>query len=123
MPIWNTIKDEIERAGRAANSAIDEGKLRLTLMRARQTADRAAQQLGYAVFKAKGEGHDLASDDYNRHASELAAAEAEIARTETLLKEAAADRGCKKPDVPASESASESKPDAQPAEPKSGAES
>ena len=123
MPIWNTIKDEIERAGRAANSAIDEGKLRLTLMRARQTADRAAQQLGYAVFKAKADGHDLAPDDYNRHASELAAAEAEIARTETLLKEAAADRGGKNSEASTPDSTAQPAPDAAPAEPKSGAES
>jgi hypothetical protein len=103
VAIWNTIKDEFERAGRAANSAFDEGKLRLTMMRARQTADRAAQRLGYAVYRAKTRGEDLAIDLYNRHASELAAAEAEIARLETLIKEAAAHRAGAKPaaDAPA----------------------
>ncbi len=89
MPIWNKIKDEVERAGRAAHSAIDEGKLRLDLMRARQAADRSARKLGYATYKAKAAGNELADDVYNRHASELSAAEAEIARIETLLKEAA----------------------------------
>ncbi len=92
MPIWNKIKDEVERAGRAAHSAIDEGKLRLDLLRARQSADRSAQRLGYATYKAKAEGKELADDVYQRHASELSAAEAEIARLETLLKEAAARR-------------------------------
>jgi hypothetical protein len=93
VPIWNRIKDEVERAGRAAHSAIDEGKLRLDLLRARQSADRSAQRLGYAIFRAKTDGKPLADDVYNRHASELTAAEAEIARIETLLKEAAARRG------------------------------
>ncbi len=97
MPIWNKIKDEVERAGRAANSAIDEGKLRLTLLRARQTADHAAERLGYALFRAKQKGEELTADLYNRHASELSAAEAEIARLETLLTEAAARRGPAKP--------------------------
>ena len=92
MPIWNKIKDEVERAGRAAHSAIDEGKLRLDLMRARQAADRSAQRLGYATFKARTEGTTLADEVYNRHASELSAAEAEFARIETLLKEAASRR-------------------------------
>ncbi|MGH7670156.1 MAG: hypothetical protein ACRENQ_11760 [Gemmatimonadaceae bacterium] len=93
MPIWNKLKDEVERAGRAAHSAIDEGKLRLDLMRARQSADRSARRLGYATYKAKTAGHELSDDVYNRHASELSTAEAEIARIETLLKEAATRRG------------------------------
>ncbi len=88
MPIWNKIKDEVGRASRAATSAIDEGKLRLDLMRARQSADRSAQRLGYAAFKAREAGQELADDVYKRHACELSAAEAEIARIETLLKEA-----------------------------------
>jgi hypothetical protein len=102
VPIWNRIKDEMERAGRAAHSAIDEGKLRLDLMRARQSADRCAKHLGYAVYKAKSAGQDLAEDVYNRHASDLKAAEAEIARLKTLLDEAAAHRtGAPAPDASA----------------------
>ncbi len=92
MPIWDRLKDEFERAGRAATSAIDEGKLRLDLLRARQNADHAAERLGYALFKAKEAGFELSADDYSRHASELSAAQAEIARLETLLKEAASRR-------------------------------
>ena len=80
MPIWNKIKDEVERAGRAAHSAIDEGKLRLDLMRARQAADRSARKLGYATYRAKAAGNELADDVYKRHAGELSAAEAEIGR-------------------------------------------
>ena len=116
MPIWNRIKDEVERAGRAAHSAIDEGKLRLDLLRSRQAADRSAQRLGYAIFKAKSEGKELAEDVYSRHANELSAAEAEIARIETLLKEAAARRTGgesarpEQPTPPAYSTTSESEP-------------
>ncbi|HET7631092.1 MAG TPA: hypothetical protein VFK16_02120 [Gemmatimonadaceae bacterium] len=92
MPIWKSLKDEFGKAGRAAGSALDEGKLRLTLMRARQVADRSAQQLGYAVYRAKARGAELAVEEYDRHATALGAAEAEVARLESLLKEAAAGR-------------------------------
>ena len=112
MPIWNRIRDEVERATRAAHSAIDEGKLRLDLMRARQAADRAAQRLGYAVFKARKDGGEIAPDVYNRHASELASSQAEIARLETLLKEAAARRSPSTPgqEPPAEPAAAEPAP-------------
>ena len=35
MALWNKLKDELNRAGRAAQEALDEGKLRLDLMRTR----------------------------------------------------------------------------------------
>lgn len=111
MPIWDRLKDEFERAGRAASSAIDEGKLRLDLMRARQNSDRAAERLGYALFKAKEAGFELSADDYNRHASELSAAQAEITRLETLLKEAASRRGSGAPESAAEDGAAEEKPE------------
>ena len=49
MAIWNTLKGELDKAGRAAQSAIDEGKLRLEQHRAKQRAEAAAASLGYAV--------------------------------------------------------------------------
>ena len=45
MALWNKLKDELGRAGRAAQEAIDEGKLRLDLLRSRQAMDRAAGQI------------------------------------------------------------------------------
>lgn len=53
MTIWNKLKSELDRAGRAAQGALDEGKLRLEIFRARQLVDRAAQSLGYAVYRAR----------------------------------------------------------------------
>ncbi len=53
MAIWNKLRSELDRAGRAASDAIDEGKLRLDVFRARQLVDRAAQALGYAVYRSR----------------------------------------------------------------------
>ena len=58
MALWNKLKTELDRAGRAAQDALDEGKLRLEAFRARQLADKAAQALGYAVFRAKQAGQE-----------------------------------------------------------------
>lgn len=51
MPIWDKLRTELDRAGRVAQGALDEGKLRLEIFRARQLVDRAAQSLGYAVYR------------------------------------------------------------------------
>jgi len=53
MALWNKLRTELDRAGRAAQGAIDEGKLRLEIFRARQLVDRAAQSLGYAVYRSR----------------------------------------------------------------------
>lgn len=53
MPIWDKLRTELDRAGRAAQGALDEGKLRLDVFRARQLVDRAAQSLGYAVYRSR----------------------------------------------------------------------
>jgi hypothetical protein len=92
MALWNKLKDELNRAGKAAQEAIDEGKVRLDLMRSRQAMDRAAQKLGYAVYRARKLGGDIPADEYSRVAAEVANAEAEVERYETILREAAARR-------------------------------
>ena len=53
MALWNKLRTELDRAGRVAQDALDEGKLRLEIFRARQLVDRAAQSLGYAVYRAR----------------------------------------------------------------------
>jgi hypothetical protein len=89
MALWNKLKDELGRAGRAAQEALDEGKLRLDVMRSRQAMDKAAMKVGYAVYRARKAGGDVPSDEYTRLSAEVANAEAEIARLETLAREAA----------------------------------
>jgi hypothetical protein len=80
MPIWNKLKQELDRAGQVAQEAIDEGRDRLDAFRARQLADKAAQALGYAVYYARQKGTELDADTYSRLASTIAAHEAEEAR-------------------------------------------
>jgi hypothetical protein len=85
MAIWGRLKQELDRASRAAQGAIDEGRVRLEVFRARQRADRAAQALGYAVHRARKEGRELSADEYERHSAELARGEAEIERLENQI--------------------------------------
>ncbi|HMC55358.1 MAG TPA: hypothetical protein VKH19_09325 [Gemmatimonadaceae bacterium] len=89
MALWNKLKDELNRAGKAAQDAIDEGKLRLDLLRTRQAMDKAAQALGYAVYRARKLGGDIPADEYARVSADVANAEGEVERYETLLREAA----------------------------------
>jgi hypothetical protein len=87
MTIWNKLKDELDRAGRAAEQAIDEGRVRLEMHRARQRADRAAQALGYSVHQARKADGDVGAEEYARLAGDLAIAEAEVARLEAQLRD------------------------------------
>ena len=66
MAIWDKLKTELDRAGKAAQSALDEGKIRLEAFRTRQLADKAAQALGYAVYRAKQSGGDIDPESYAR---------------------------------------------------------
>jgi len=100
MALWNKLKDELGRAGRAAQEALDEGKLRLDVMRSRQAMDKAAQKLGYGVYRARRAGGDIPGDEYTRLSADVANAEAEIERLETLAREAA-DRRKAEPAEPA----------------------
>jgi hypothetical protein len=100
MPILDRLKNELDRAGRAAQNALDEGRLRLELFRAKQTADRSAQRLGYAVYKAKRSGGELSTEQYAALAADLTAAEAEVTRYETLLTELAVRKGGSSDNLP-----------------------
>ena len=53
MANWAQPKTELDRAGQAAHTALDEGKVRHEAVRTRQLADKAAPALGYAVLRAK----------------------------------------------------------------------
>ena len=87
MPLWTKLRTELDRAGRVAQSAFDEGRLRLEALRARQLADRAAQALGYAVHRAKVEGREIEPDLYASLTATLSAHEAEVASLEAKLGE------------------------------------
>jgi uncharacterized coiled-coil protein SlyX len=82
MPLWDKVKEELDRAGRVAQEALDEGRIRVELLRARQLADKAAQRLGYAVARARAGGDEAEVD--RLHAA-LAEHEAEADRLQTQL--------------------------------------
>lgn len=96
MALFDKLKEELDRAGKAAQGAFDEGKIRLEAFRTRQLADKAAQALGYAVFRAKQSGSEVDADTYARLSATLATHDAEASRYEAELerkrKESAADR-------------------------------
>ena len=96
MALFDKLKEELDRAGKVAQGAFDEGKIRLEAFRTRQLADKAAQALGYAVFHAKQTGADVDADTYARLSATLATHEAEASRYEAELDrkraEAAANR-------------------------------
>ena len=89
MAIWNTLKGALDKAGKAAQGALDEGKLRLEAHRAKQRAEAAAASLGFAVYRARAGGGELEVERYNVLAANLASAEAEIGRLEKEIAEGA----------------------------------
>jgi hypothetical protein len=98
--VWNKLKEELDRAGRAAQGALDEGKVRLDALRARQLADKAAQALGYAVYRARAAGEEVNPDTYARLSSTLAAHEAEIAQIDAKLEQLRTSRAGAEPGEP-----------------------
>lgn len=82
MAIWNDLKRELDKAGQVAQGALDEGKLRLDLHRAKQRAEEAAASLGFAVYRARVAGGELEAERYGSLAANIGSAEAEIARLE-----------------------------------------
>lgn len=101
MAIWDKLKTELDRAGKAAQNALDEGKIRLEAFRTRQLADKAAQALGYAVYRAKQSGTDLDSDSFERLRATLATHETEASRLEQQLRDISQSESQKSTEPPA----------------------
>src|SRR5678815_2570284 len=106
MAFIDKLKEELDRAGRAAQGALDEGKTRLEAFRTRQLADKAAQALGYAVFRAKQNGGEIDPDTYTRLAATLATHDAEASRYEAELEKRRAEYRGEKTTADAASSAS-----------------
>jgi hypothetical protein len=92
MALWDRVRTELDRAGRVAQDAFDEGRLRLEMLRARRQADSAAQRLGYAVYRAKREARELSGEEHLALSRAIEAAEGEVERYKRLIDEAAARR-------------------------------
>jgi len=92
MALWNKLKTGLDRAGEAAQHALDEGRVRLDIARIRKLADKAAQGLGYAVFKAREAGSDLDAETYGRYRATIVEHEVELKRQEEQLETFKAER-------------------------------
>jgi hypothetical protein len=85
MAILDRLKQELDRAGKVAQDAFDDGKTRLEAFRTRQLADKAAQSLGYAVYRARKGGSDLDAATYDRLRATLETHDTEAARLESEI--------------------------------------
>ena len=81
MAIWDKVKQGIDKAGKAAQDVFDEGKLRIDAYRAREQADKAAEALGYALFRAAEAGGDLGKATEWLRQKGIASAEKKAGRT------------------------------------------
>ncbi|MDQ3674283.1 MAG: hypothetical protein M3365_07910 [Gemmatimonadota bacterium] len=85
MALLDKLKQELDRAGKVAQDAFDDGKTRLEAFRTRQLADKAAQALGYAVYRAKKGGGDLDAATFDRLRATLETHDTEAARLEAEI--------------------------------------
>src|SRR5437588_9989084 len=85
MPILDKLKQELDRAGKAAQEAFDDGKTRLEAFRTRQLADKAAQALGYAVYRSRKSGGELDAATYDRLRATLETHDTEAARLQAEI--------------------------------------
>jgi hypothetical protein len=79
MALWDKVREGLDKAGKAAQDVFDEGKLRLEAYKAREQADKAAEALGYALFRADRDGRELDADARSRLIAALAERD-EVAR-------------------------------------------
>ena len=101
MSLWDKLNTELNRAGRAAQGAFDEGRLRIEIFRVRQLADKSAQALGYAVYRARAKGEELDAAAWDRLAANLKEHEAEATRLEEQLAQHGSPAEAASPEPPA----------------------
>ncbi len=85
MALLDRLKQELDRAGKVAQGAFDDGKTRLEAFRTRQLADKAAQALGYAVYRARKSGGEIDGATYDRLRATLETHDTEAARLEAEI--------------------------------------
>jgi hypothetical protein len=86
MSLRDKITQGIDRAVKATESAIDEGKLRVQAYQARQRADKKAETLGYAVARARAAGTEMDTSSLATLVDAVNAADAEASALEAKVK-------------------------------------
>jgi hypothetical protein len=98
--LFDRLNQELEAFGRKAQSALDEGKLQIELLRLRRKQDQAARDLGLLVHRRErgGEADPRRVDALLVRLDELGA---EITRLEGQIQEAKRQRNERGADAPA----------------------
>lgn len=107
MAILDRLKQELDRAGKVAQDAFDDGKTRLEAFRTRQLADKAAQSLGYAVYRARKSGGEIDAATYDRLRATLETHDTDAARLEAEI-ELRRQTGASRPSSPSGGTTSDS---------------
>ncbi|HTT69206.1 MAG TPA: hypothetical protein VMF70_14375 [Gemmatimonadales bacterium] len=84
MKLIDRLAAGLETLGKKANQALDEGKLRVELMKARRRMDAAARELGYLTYR-QAKGTQAPQTDVEALTQRIAEAEAAAARIEAQI--------------------------------------
>jgi len=84
MSLMDRFAAGLETLGRKANQALDEGKLRMELLRARRRLDHAARALGYITYR-QSRGEPAPPAEVESLTRRMAEAEEEAARFEAQI--------------------------------------
>ncbi len=84
MSLIDRLTSGLETLGRKANQALDEGKLRMELLRARRRMDAAARQLGYVTYR-QGKGTPAPEGEIASLTRRIEEGEAEVARLQAEI--------------------------------------
>ena len=84
MSLFDRFAAGLETLGKKANQALDEGKLRVELVRVRRRMDNAARDLGYLTYR-QAKGTPAAPDAVEALTRRIAEAEAAAASIEAEI--------------------------------------
>ncbi len=79
MSLMDRVAAGLETLGKRANQALDEGKLRVDLLRARRRMDAAARDLGYVTYR-QAKGQSAPEGEVESLTRRIAEGEAEVKR-------------------------------------------
>ena len=91
MSLMDRVTAGLETLGKKANQALDEGKLRVDLLRARRRMDNAARNLGYVTYR-QAKGQPAPEGEIESLTRRIAEAEAEIKRIQEEIEKLKGDR-------------------------------
>ncbi len=112
MSLMDRVAAGLETLGKRANQALDEGKLRVDLLRARRRMDAAARDLGYVTYR-QAKGQAAPEGEVAALTRRIADAEADVERIQAAIDRVAAERQgtSRTQDGPAAQDAASPPPD------------